>query len=40
MEFVGHVKDTVTAWVADHPYVTTGVVAIVTAHVLHKVVSK
>ncbi|RUS77882.1 hypothetical protein EGW08_014356 [Elysia chlorotica] len=36
MEFVEQVKDTVTTWVSDHPYVTSGVVAIATAHILHK----
>ncbi|KAK3772105.1 hypothetical protein RRG08_061189 [Elysia crispata] len=36
MQFVERVTDAVTTWVFNHPYVTTGVVAITTAHFLQR----
>ncbi|GFR88684.1 failed axon connections homolog isoform X4 [Elysia marginata] len=40
MQFVQHATETVTAWVCKHTYVTTGVVAITTAHVLYKLANR
>ncbi|RUS77883.1 hypothetical protein EGW08_014357 [Elysia chlorotica] len=37
MQFVEQVTETVTTWVSNHPYVTTGVVAMTAAHILHRV---
>ncbi|KAK3772104.1 hypothetical protein RRG08_061188 [Elysia crispata] len=40
MQFVEQLKETVTTWVSNHPYVTTGVVAVATAHILHRLTKR